>query len=259
MRNLSDAILAVYLVLNGAEWLFLFSGDAIKPFADRSAVVLRMQDRGWPSMMAKTFGSAIAIIGPRLFATAIIVCGFVLFSTAIRSEVSPIVSATAFLLVLLFNSTIGFGLEGSDQMAILVLFANAAGSISPNWQTIAEMFIFFQLVLSYGVAGVAKLLSRDWRNGDALPKILSSRSLGIGQVPRPFRDRRLGIVACWVIIVFEIAWFSAPFGEYFLYPLLAIAAFFHLANNWLMGLNLFSWAFISAYPLAINASRHLHS
>ena len=64
------------------------------------------------------------------------------------------------------------------------------------------------------------------------------------------RRPTLSRAVCIGIIVFEIAWIGLPIN-----PSIAIVFFiagliFHFANAIVMGLNLFPWAFVAAYPIS---------
>jgi hypothetical protein len=165
----------------------------------------------------------------------------------------------ALIILVAFNATVAFGLEGADQMATLVLVVNALTATIPKAEWLADLFIMIQLILSYGVAGIAKLLSSHWRSGRALGMILSTRSMGLGVSPSFLTNPTVARIGCASIIFFELCWFAAPFNKQLAFGLMGCSVIFHVANAWIMGLNLFPWAFLSAYPLAISAIDRLHS
>lgn len=259
LRNVSDMVVAIYLIINGCEWLYLSSKRELFPMIGKHTVFLRLQDRGWSKLWARISSKLIMIIGVWLPAAGMICLGLALFVAGATSKVFPLISVTAFITVVIFNATIAVGLEGSDQMATLVLFVNAVTSLAPHLQWVTDFFIFAQLILSYGVAGVAKLLSADWRSGRAIVMIVSTRSFGLGSASFFTRHIWLAKVVCTSIIAYEILWFAAPLNKEVMLILMALGVIFHFSNSWIMGLNLFPWAFLSAYPLAINAINRLHS
>jgi hypothetical protein len=170
-----------------------------------------------------------------------------------------LVSIVALLSIVGFNLAFSFGLEGSDQMATLVLLANAMTALMPQMQWLTDVFIMVQLILSYGVAGVAKLVSPEWRSGRALGMIISTRSMGVGATPMLIRNPHVSKLICSSIIGFELAWFALPLNKPLALGLMACGVLFHFSSAWIMGLNLFPWAFVSAYPLALSALYRIHS
>jgi len=252
-------IVAIYLIVNGCEWFYLSMKRELIPVIGKSAILLRLQDRGLPKLLTQISSEVAIRIGVRLSAAAMVCSGLLLFVIAANSKISPVISVTAFILAVTFNATLAIGLEGADQMAVLVLFVNAVTSLLPHLQTLSDLFIMAQLILSYVIAGVAKLVSADWRSGRALAMIVSTRSFGLGSSSLFIRHSCIAKVICISIIVYELSWFAAPFNKEFLLILMGLGVIFHFGNSWIMGLNLFPWAFLSAYPLAISAVYRLHS
>lgn len=259
MRHLSNALVAVYIFINACEWYYLSAEDGLRPMIGKNAVELRLRDRGWPKGAAQLYSRAASRLGTRTISVVMGLVGIVLFVTGLLSLSSPIVSVAALLVVVVFNATLAMGLEGADQMAVLVLFSNAVSSLVPDLQVVAEYFVLAQLVLSYGVAGLAKLFSSHWRSGRALSMILSTRSFGVGSVPFLARSQLVAGAMCSFIIAYEMSWFVAPFNLSFALILMLVGVVFHLGNSWLMGLNLFPWSFLSAYPIAISGLHRLHT
>lgn len=252
-------LVAIYLIVNGSEWVYLTLNTELEPILGKKAVLLRLQDRGWATSWMRIPLELSAGIGVRRAAAAIVLCGLALLLTAVNSTVSPLVSVMALVSLITFNAAMAVGMEGADQMASLVLLVNAATALLPELQSVANLFIMMQLVLSYGVAGIAKLLSRDWRSGRALAMILSTRSFGIGNAGFFVRHATTARVVCAAIVIFELSWFGAPFNKELAWALMGVGVAFHFSNSWIMGLNLFPWAFLSAYPLAISGVHWLHS
>jgi hypothetical protein len=192
-------------------------------------------------------------------ASAMAFSGLALFVMAANARTSPSISLTALIILITFNAVFAFGLEGADQMATLVLFVNAVTSFFSQLQMLADFFILTQLVLSYVVAGVAKLFSTEWRSGRAIALILSTRTLGIGSASFFARNPRFAQVVCGGIVIFELSWLAAPFNTHFALALMIAGVLFHFSSSWLMGLNLFPWAFLSAYPIAMSGVYRLQS
>jgi hypothetical protein len=139
---------------------------------------------------------------------------------------------------------------------VLIAMYIGFGPISDDFlQKASLVFISAQTCLAYGVAGVAKLLSPVWRSGAALALILDTSTYGsAGAVAALRRHDGVGRLLTRSVIAAEVLF---GLGLVFVLPaslawtLLAWGVAFHLANAFLMGLNTFLWAFVSAYPAII--------
>jgi hypothetical protein len=145
------------------------------------------------------------------------------------------------------------GGDGADQMTVIVILGLLPIAIFPHdveirW--ICAWFVSLQSVLSYLTAGIAKLVSPQWRSGRCLLPIL--RTSGYGYAP--FAKRLEGLpnangLLSWGVIIFEI---SFPFVLLGCKPLtitiLVSGVVFHGFNAAVMGLNCFFWAFLATYP-----------
>jgi hypothetical protein len=170
---------------------------------------------------------------------------------------SPLVKSLLLLALLTTTMLLSlrclYGHDGAHQMWILVLAALWLASLFPPGdiaQELAAWFIALQLILSYTVAGVAKLASPLWRNGTALKGIIGTRTYGHEGLHRWLLNRPgWRRMACWGVIVFECGFFAVLLVPLPL-ALLAILAgtLFHLIIAWAMGLNDFLFAFLAAYP-----------
>ncbi|GAA3673062.1 hypothetical protein GCM10023081_09280 [Arthrobacter ginkgonis] len=143
--------------------------------------------------------------------------------------------------------------DGAEQMSAIILLSAFLAVIpteSPLRMAAAVLFIAAQAVLSYTTAGVAKLISPLWRQGQALPLILSTRSHGHPLAARVLGSSRgLAAAACWTVIVFEIGFGPLALGSQgTLVAVLGIGLAFHLGCAVFMGLNTFLWSFPATYP-----------
>lgn len=169
----------------------------------------------------------------------------------------PDVFAYKFFIVLLITVNVvlyfrhGYGLDGADQMTLLILLTIFLCTIIVNDYGIKEIgvwFIAMQLSISYIVAGVAKLISSQWRSGLALQGILSTYTYGTSLTKKFFINHKtLSMFFCWSVIIFEIAY---PFVLFFYADIyfISIGILFHLSIAVIMGLNDFVWGFAAAYP-----------
>jgi hypothetical protein len=141
---------------------------------------------------------------------------------------------------------------GSDCMSGLVLLCLFLSHIAPTkfWQEIALGYLAFQLCFSYFQSGYIKIINADWRNGKALSDVFAITAYPVSQnMRRLAQSPRLMLSMSWVVILFELAFPFSLLNQAILVVALIIAAFFHLANACLFGLNRFFWIWLSAYPV----------
>ena len=148
------------------------------------------------------------------------------------------------------------GEDGSDQMIAILAISFSIALIFGACPGVLEAGLYFigaQSVLAYTTAGIAKLLSPEWRNGTAVLGTLSTRSHGMRWAATVVQQSPvLQYALCWSTIIFEIAFVSALFLPLpLLVALLVIGMMFHASIAVTMGLNGFFWAFVSTYPSAI--------
>ncbi|MBN9134177.1 MAG: hypothetical protein J0H48_12580 [Nitrosospira multiformis] len=154
-----------------------------------------------------------------------------------------------------------FGGDGSDQMGMVVAAGVAiisAGLVLDDMNVTASgvLAISGQAVLAYFVAGAAKVASPVWREGNALPGVMKTRTYG-HPFAASFAAERPAFCkfVCWLTIGTEMLFplvLLAP-------PGLAIAslccfALFHFSNAYFMGLNAFVWPFLATYPAVMLAN-----
>lgn len=139
---------------------------------------------------------------------------------------------------------------GSDAMLVVVLLGLAiARSGAPE---VGLGYIAAQLVLSYVLAGVAKLREPRWRDGTALAALVALPSYGVpsalsGFLIRPAIARTTG----YALLAFELGFPIALVDPTACRVLLVLAALFHLGNAVVFGLNRFLWAWVAAFPALI--------
>jgi hypothetical protein len=173
--------------------------------------------------------------------------------------------ATIYLLTIviiiwfLIQLRLRFGLDGADQMASIILIALWLYYLSDDvrLRTASIVFVALQLILSYVAAGVAKLLSEDWRSGSAISGILRTQAYGTPTVAVSLEQYpRLSRAICYSVIAFEcLGWVCILGGSNWSLGFLATAFIFHISCAFLMGLNTFLWSFLSGFPAVIVLSR----
>jgi hypothetical protein len=141
---------------------------------------------------------------------------------------------------------------GSDTMTFVVGLPLAVQTLFPERPAVAGLAIAAvatQLILSYLLAGVAKLREPMWRNGYALTILINREHY---QVPPWFKRfaamPALSRLLTRAVLVFECAAPLALLHRNVCYGYLALAFCFHLGNAVTLGLNRFVWAWLAAFP-----------
>ncbi|WP_412079587.1 hypothetical protein ACLF6K_39310 (plasmid) [Streptomyces xanthophaeus] len=149
------------------------------------------------------------------------------------------------------------GDDGSDQMLAIMSVTFAVvlplGIADPRIAQAGLYFIGAQACLAYSAAGIAKLISPEWRSGVAIRGILSTRTYGLERAARMVqRHPVLALGLASTTIAFECAFLFAPvLPSAALLFLLVVAAAFHASTAVAMGLNGFLWAFVATYPAIV--------
>lgn len=221
----------------------LHGRDPNKPVAER--LLFRALDRKWALVglhSMRVFAGAVLTLAPDNGHRRVAV---------VRGSLAGFLAASEGWLAL-YNR---YGSDGADQAAIQALAPAAIGRLSRN-ETVQDAAIWYtglQGVLSYAVAGVAKLFGPEWRQGTAIEGILRTNAYGHEGLWRFFKSHpTLAKLATWGTVAWEISYPLALLP----YPWLtrsysASAMIFHVANAHFMGLGRFAWAFASLHP-AIN-------
>jgi hypothetical protein len=162
-------------------------------------------------------------------------------------------------MILMVRSPIGN--DGADQMTTIVLVGAFGTHICAELGIeIALWFVALQTCLSYATSGLAKLRSREWRNGQGLVGVMRTEIFGNCYVLDVLESRHwIAIGASWGVILFESAYIAVlllPFSV--LVTLLAVSALFHLAAARIMGLNNFVLAFGATFPALCHCWARLH-
>ena len=188
-----------------------------------------------------------AVTGARALAALILI--FVTNNDALSTACAIAVIAAS--IVMYWRAPLG--LDGSDQMSLIILIAVAIYKIFPGDIHVAHAslwFIAIQGCLSYAVAGIAKIISPVWRSGEAVRRILGTRTYGSRRLAS-FVSGRDGVCVAlaWSLMLFECTFpLALAFGETGFAVFAVLGTGFHIANAVTMGLNTFVWAFVATYP-----------
>jgi hypothetical protein len=141
----------------------------------------------------------------------------------------------------------------ADQLNTILLFCLLLCSWFPSEHLIALSLcaIAVQVLFCYASNGLIKAMERRWWDGSALRTILCLEPYSRKKIMlvaksgglQPFRLLSVGV------IVWELSAVCVPFlPASGLWIFLTAGVLFHLTLALLMGLNLFFWTFLSAYP-----------
>ena len=140
---------------------------------------------------------------------------------------------------------------GSDRLGLLVLCCVLAARAAPSlmWAQVALGYLAVQLVLSYFMAGWAKVLNPAWRNGRALRDVFAFSAYPASEQLRGWQDwPRLLWLVSWGVMLLELLFPFALCNRHVLLAMLTLAAIFHLINACAFGFNRFFWVWLAAYP-----------
>jgi hypothetical protein len=177
-----------------------------------------------------------------------------------RLIVGPVVCLT---LHIVLSRRHAHGTDGSDDMLLMLLGAAVARCADPAAvvQGAAAAFLCGQACLAYLTSGLSKAQSRVWWNGSGLRGTLCTRMYGHPLVTRLVSNREVVTrIAGPATIVWESLFVLAvPAGPIPTLVALALAAGFHVACAFIMGLASFVWAFLGTFPSVYFVSQWLTS
>ncbi len=144
------------------------------------------------------------------------------------------------------------GMDGSDQMQTVIWASMFIYCLPLNdtARTAAALFIAVQLVLSYLVSGLAKLVSPVWRGGSAISQITRTATYCTQGLARVLARPVISATLCWATIIFEV---GSPFlllaGRPGAVALIVMGTAFHVGVALAMGLTTFIFAFVATFPV----------
>ena len=137
-------------------------------------------------------------------------------------------------------------------MGHLALFSLCIAENFPQAQELALGYLALQLVLSYFISGLVKVVEPSWRRGSALLDVFALSAYPVSEALRDWAKRpRALLAASWAVMALELAFPLSLLWAPALYGALGAALVFHLANAYFFGLNRFVWIWLSAYPAII--------
>lgn len=193
-----------------------------------------------------------------------IVCLIFLLVAAPYSYLFTFASIALVFCMLLIQFRSMYGGDGSDQMSLILavsIFFGLSAFSSPVIQKYCFYFIGLQSCLAYTTSGVAKILSKKWRSGDAVYEIFNTGSYGNKTIAHLLKGRKyVNLFLCWTVIIMEIFFPICLITPIYISIAILLWGFtFHFLNVAIMGLNSFFWAFTATYPAIIFVMLHIQS
>lgn len=268
MLNYFENINNVYLIvliftlivvnISSLEYLAILKGDNEKKLPDWKIYF---------SVKSKLFNNSFFyfLCNTRIFRVLLIIN--IVISVLIFFVNPYSISWTILLFILSFialvsNMRDSYGMDGSDQQKfaiLIVLLLTTSFWTTDKIKLYGLIFICTQAYLTYFVAGFSKLLSKYWRNGQAVSSIFSTVSFGNQRVHKLTQNKYISFYLGWSAIILLLCFPITLFlPTTFMLIYLCLIFIFHLFNAILMGLNLFLWAYLANFPVIIYVHQNQH-
>ena len=187
----------------------------------------------------------------RLALAAVLIIGFGKYLKVIEPVFYMGLIVSSVGLVIRFNGPLGGGSDRMTFQVLIGLLIAALGVANPTLVRVGLGWIAAQSVLSYFLAGLAKLRTDNWRTGLAMQTLLRTDGpYTLFKSARNFADSKtLCAGLSWMVILFEIT-----FPLVLILPcegklaMLSAGILFHITNAVVLGLNRFTWAWAATYP-----------
>lgn len=140
---------------------------------------------------------------------------------------------------------------GSDYMTMLTLMALFIATLVPTNLNYSFMLMYLaiQVILSYLLAGVAKIRDSDWRSGVAIANIINGPNYAPPKVIKKILNFKLiSLSLCWLVIGFELLIPLIFFIPNQLWIVFCGLLVFHFINFIIFGLNRFFFTWLATYP-----------
>lgn len=212
--------------------------------------------RGRRLWRSRAFAMLCAAPGLRALGLAQTGLGGWLVIVALAGAPVPLVALAALAMVLAAQSLREAGNAADKLLSIatvgLALIALGARLNQPLLAFAGVAWVGGQLVLAYATSGLSKLRHARWRDGTAVRAALNSYNYGAPWTARLTRHPARARLLAWAIILPEVAFpFALLLPRAALMIVLAGFLAFHGVIARVMGLNVYPWAFLTAYPATL--------
>jgi hypothetical protein len=251
-------LLCIALFLTALEYVMI-----IRQFADDGIY-------SWKMIKLRTARGIRKLSPDMLFSkTGVLTIMALRICCSIYLFINPISPLTMYILAIVVSSSLllavrnPIGGDGADQMSAITSIALLIAFIfrDPKIAAISLYFIASQSIISYVIAGAAKMLSKKWRSGAAIFQIMNTESYGSEHIALYLHRSSPAVSAAlsWNVMLVEGLFFTVVILPYpYCLVFLVWGLVFHIYNAVIMGLNNFFWVFLSTYPAIIYANIALH-
>ena len=152
------------------------------------------------------------------------------------------------------------GTDGTDQMQTILLASLACYFATPDplVRKAAIWFISLQVILAYWTSGVAKLLSKPWRQGTVLRASLLLAPGNKTLYHWMPASGRINQLLCFSVVLFECAFPLVLTTPQICLVVLGFGVLLHLFNAVALGIPRFLFTFVAAYPVIFITAHDLH-
>lgn len=251
----------VHAIYTGVELLSLRRQYDVGGLFSWEVRSLDLNDTRWSRVLNPLMSTfSIVLVGRIFVGVALVALGALSLTGSIPDVALPIVVLFAFLNDLLVKVRHSIGLSGAFDMSLLANFGLLIATVFPDGsveQLAAILFIAVQGILGYFLAGVAKVAGEQWRNGDAIEMVASTKTWGDDRLYRlisayPSTKRLFS----WSVIGFEMLFPVVLVLDPSALLAVFVAAFaFHFANAAVVGINSFMLMFPATYPAIYYANQ----
>lgn len=245
-RLISFAVIlqSLELFLTRKSWLAVWKWETLKKdYASTTQKVLSwfLEDKRFVVVLVlEIFISSVNFFIPTFWLSGVLF--FMTFLTAVRWRGT-------------FNG-------GSDYMTVLTLLSVFIAGCFPGNEKVELVcfgYIGIQVVLSYFIAGIAKVKQKSWRTGEALKDFLMHSNYPVNARIKKIAQKRQTVwLASRLILGFELLFPLALLDPRLCLFYLCLGFIFHLENFFDLGLNRFVFAWFAAYPALYYLSNSIH-
>ena len=238
---ITTIFLVLFVLVNSAEHLFLLHKyPGLKFFLDWNPKKIVRNDNNKNRLFI-------------LINVGTIIISFLAIFLSIESDALPLFILIIISIHFAFSEfMIASSLDASKHLFLLFLGIVIIGELIELAINQIEFLVKLQLVLVYFIAGIAKLFSQEWKNGEALQKILRSDIFYSERWSSIFSNHIFSKLMCWLTIIWELSSLLLLVNnEMIITSWLVIGFLFHLSLFYILKLNLFFFVFMAVYSFII--------
>jgi hypothetical protein len=245
---------AVVSLIGSLEWLYIRTSSAEGLYA---IDIMRHRSRSAQRGALSLYPPLVSIL------LAQILLSVVLLLPGQNTMFQGVICCLIALCYLLLSVRGIDGFSGGDALAKIIFLSIglAYTSCSSIIEKMTVAFLASQLLISYLTPGLCRIIDLEWLSGQKMLGVMRTHSYGRYSVWSLLREKpNFARSVSTAIAVWE-----AGFVLYLFLPMpvlifaLCIGVVFHTTNALVMGLNVFPWSFLAAYPSLVWTWNYLRS